>query len=764
MKAALSPSNHQYLLRFLKSSHSPPTASLFLRRLCSEPAAPAFRNDDAIISQAVKLLQAPDSELDTAQLNHLLFSNDDASSTSSSSNARLFLHIGRNLPSSSHALKFLDYLQNDTPSPPGPESLSLALQAVFEVASRESDPGLSRLIETSKERNIPLTANAVTLLLRCFGRSRMVEEALAFFNELDPSVKDTHAGNVMISVLFRCGRVDDALKVLDEMLQSDEDSDFVPNDATGDIVFSALLNKRRAAGLGEIVDWVLRLRDRGVFPGSVWMTQLITRLCVHGDVNRAWDILHDMIKVGAVVDARPCNALLTGLGKEGDFKRMNELMARMKEVHIHPSVVTFGVIINHMCKLRQVDLALEVLQKMSEGTESDGVSVEPDTIIYNTLINGLCKVGRQDEGLKLMERMRLQTGCAPTAPTYNCLIDGLCRAGEIERAKELFEDMQKDGVEPNVITMNSMIGGMCRNGRIHSAVEFLKEMQGKGLKANSVTYTAFITAFCGVNNIAKAKEFFDQMLTTGTTPDAIVYYSLISGLSQAGRMDEASFVLSRMREAGFRPDRLCYNVLLGGLCRTNKKDRAYELLQEMEESGLKPDAVTYNTAISYFGKIGDLQSASRALTKMVEDGIVPTVVTYGAIIHAYCSDGKIDDAMKIFEQMKAASKIPPNTVIYNILIDSLCKNKEVKRALSLMEDMAMVGVRPNATTYNAIFKGLRDERWSAEAFKLMDRMIEQACNPDYITMEILTEWLPAIGETEKLKKFVNGYEVSASTA
>jgi hypothetical protein len=33
----------------------------------------------------------------------------------------------------------------------------------------------------------------------------------------------------------------------------------------------------------------------------------------------------------------------------------------------------------------------------------------------------------------------------------------------------------------------------------------------------------------------------------------------------------------------------------------------------------------------------------------------------------------------------------------------------------------------------------------------MDRMIEHACNPDYITMEILTEWLSAVGETEMLK-------------
>jgi pentatricopeptide repeat protein len=81
-----------------------------------------------------------------------------------------------------------------------------------------------------------------------------------------------------------------------------------------------------------------------------------------------------------------------------------------------------------------------------------------------------------------------------------------------------------------------------------------------------------------------------------------------------------------------------------------------------------------------------------------------------------------------------------------------------------MEDMKIWGVTPNTTTYNAIFKGLRDEKDLEKVFEFMDRMIEHACNPDYITMEILTEWLSAVGEIERLKKFVAGCEVSSSTA
>ncbi|KAK7856120.1 pentatricopeptide repeat-containing protein [Quercus suber] len=661
--------------------HSP----IILRHLSTEsnPSPPPHQDQDSLITQALQLLQAPDYDSNsntdtTTPLLELLFPS------SSPSSPFIFRNITRRLSSSSEALKFFHYLQSNSPSQDILPSLSSTFQAIFELASREPDSHnkLLELYGTAKEHNVPLTINAATLLIRCLGRAGMVDQVLVLVKEVDPSLKNTHFCNVVIDVMFRLGRVDDALKVLDEMLQPD--SECPPNDSTGDIIFGAMLRREwrgRSINDEEIVGLVSKFGEHDVFPDTFKLTQLITKFCRNRKTGRAWDLLHDVMKSGGVVEAASCNALLTGLGKGGDFDRMNKLTTEMKEMNIQPNVVTFGILINLMCKSRRVDEALEVFKKMKEG--SDGVLVQPDAIIH---------------------------------------------------------------------------------GRINSAVEFLNDMQSKGVKGNAVTYAILINAFCNVNNIDKAMEFFDKMSNSGCSPDAIVYYTLISGLSQAGRMDDASSVVSKLKEVGFCLDTVCYNVLIGGFCQKNKLDKAYETLKDMEEAGVKPDSVTYNTLISYLSKTGNFTTAHRVMRKMIKEGLTPTVVTYGALIHAYCLIGKIDEGMKIFRDMGSASKVPPNTVIYNILIDSLCKNDDVERALSLMDDMKVKGVKPNTTTYNAIFKGLRDKNLLEKAFELMDRMIEQACNPDYITMEVLTEWLSAVGETGKLKNFVQGYEVSASSA
>ncbi|CAK9156717.1 unnamed protein product [Ilex paraguariensis] len=703
------------------------------------PPPPPLSFDPSFVTQVVTLLQTTDTNDWTTNttLHHLLFLSPHSLSPLS------LLRITRGLGSTAKALQFFDYIRTTSPSPPDPLSLSSTFQAIFEFASREQPDSATKLYElftSSRDQSIPLSKNSATLLIRFFGRARMVEKSLIVYKELDPDRRNIHVRNTVIDVLLRSGGVDEAVKVLDEML--DRESKYPPNERTLDIVLAGMLKwnwSGRSVSEEEIVGLVLKLGEHGVFPNNVWLSQLTTRLCRSGKSNKAWEFLYDVRRLGGAVEAASCNALLTGLGREHDFVRMNMLLREMKEEKIQPNVVTFGILINYLCKLRRVDEALEVFKKM-RGNESDEISVEPDVVLYNTLIDGLCKVGRQEEGLGLLEQMKSRHESAPNTVTYNCLIDGFCKAGEIERAHELLDQMYKEGVMPNVITLNTLVDGMCKHGRINSAMDFLNEMQ------------------------QRAMALFDEMLKTGCSPDAIVYYCLISGLSQAGRVDDASFVASMMKKAGFGLDIVSYNVLISGFCKKNKLEKAYEMLKDLEEAGVKPDSVTYNTLISYFSETGDFRTAHTLMRRMVKDGLVPTVVTYGTLIHAYCLVGNLDEAMKIFTNMSSASRVSPNTVIYNNLIDSLCKNKKVEIALSLMDDMKTKGVKPNTNTYNAMFKGLQEINWLEKALQLMDQMTEQACNPDYITMEVLTDWLSVVNETEKLRNFVQGYEVSASIA
>ncbi|WCJ22705.1 Pentatricopeptide repeat (PPR) superfamily protein [Euphorbia peplus] len=740
-KMRLSTRNQLNLLRKLQSN------PYRYFHLFSDKPPSEFSQNKSIVNQAVQLIQNPENQWNTAKINGLLFPDRPFS-------PHIYYQIIRRLSSHTQSLKFLKYLRQHSPEL-DIKCLSFALQAVIDRASCEIDSpaDLYELYKALRELNVPLTSNSATTLLCCFRRGNLVDEALIMFNELRVSAKNTRICNLLIPGLLKSGRIDDALKVLDEMLQ--RDSGFRPNDVTGRMMFRWLMKMRKGWKKvltdEEIVELVLKLGEFQVFPDAVWLSQMISILCKNRKTGLALDLLFGLIKQGANVQTSACNALLTLLGRQGKIDGMNEVMAKMKEVDIQPNAITYAIIIKKFCRLRKVDGALEMLEAMNE------TQVEPDVVIFNTLIDGLCKVGRQEEGFGLIEKMKSHKGCDPNTVTYNSLIDGLCKVGEVDRGLKLFNEMEKDGVVVNEITINTLVDGMCRNGRTSEAAQFLDEMQAKGKKCDAFAYTSLINAYFNVNNIGKAMEYMQQMVKEGCSVDAMVYYNLISGLCQAGKMDDAIIVLSKMREEGFCPDLLCYNVLVSGFCKRNRIDEAYKLVEEMEEAGVKPDCITYNTVISYFGKQGDLRMVHRLVKRMIKNGLAPTVYTHGAIIHACCLKGKMDEAMQVFKNMEnPALKVKPNTEIYNILIESLCKNDSAEQALSLLDDMIVKDVKPSTGTFNSIFKVLRKQESLEQAFNLMVRMREQGCNPDYITLEVLTEWLSDAGETERLKNFLEG--------
>jgi pentatricopeptide repeat protein len=683
--------------------------------------------------------------------------------SSSSASPLVFSQITRRLGSYSLAISFFEYLDAKSQSlKRREESLSLALQSVIEFAGSEPDPRdkLLRLYEIAKEKNIPLTIVATKLLIRWFGRMGMVNQSVLVYERLDSNMKNSQVRNVVVDVLLRNGLVDDAFKVLDEMLQ--KESVFPPNRITADIVLHEVW-KGRLLTEEKIIALISRFSSHGVSPNSVWLTRFISSLCKNARANTAWDILSDLMKNKTPLEAPPFNALLSCLGRNMDISRMNDLVLKMDEVKIRPDVVTLGILINTLCKSRRVDEALEVFEQMRGKRTDDGNVIKADSIHFNTLIDGLCKVGRLKEAEELLVRMKLEERCVPNAVTYNCLIDGYCRAGKLETAKEVVSRMKEDEIKPNVVTVNTIVGGMCRHHGLNMAVVFFMDMEKEGVKGNVVTYMTLIHACCSVSNVEKAMYWYEKMLEAGCSPDAKIYYALISGLCQVRRDHDAIRVVEKLKEGGFSLDLLAYNMLIGLFCDKNNAEKVYEMLTDMEKEGKKPDSITYNTLISFFGKHKDFESVERMMEQMREDGLDPTVTTYGAVIDAYCSVGELDEALKLFKDMGLHSKVNPNTVIYNILINAFSKLGNFGQALSLKEEMKMKMVRPNVETYNALFKCLNEKTQGETLLKLMDEMVEQSCEPNQITMEILMERLSGSDELVKLRKFMQGYSVASPT-
>ncbi|KAF4359791.1 hypothetical protein F8388_008353 [Cannabis sativa] len=92
---------------------------------------------------------------------------------------------------------------------------------------------------------------------------------------------------------------------------------------------------------------------------------------------------------------------------------------------------------------------------------------KPNAVTFGTLINGLCRTGNASIALELHEQMACGKDhgdgfkCTPNLVWYGAIIDGLCKEGLMEKAQQLFLEMKEKGVLPDVVVYSSLMHGLC---------------------------------------------------------------------------------------------------------------------------------------------------------------------------------------------------------------------------------------------------------------------------------------------------------------
>jgi leucine-rich PPR motif-containing protein len=80
----------------------------------------------------------------------------------------------------------------------------------------------------------------------------------------------------------------------------------------------------------------------------------------------------------------------------------------------------------------------------------------PNIVSYGTIIDGLCKIGRMDDAMSQFSM--IDNGLSPDMITFTTLIHGFSMYDKWEKAEELFYEMMDRGIPPNVSVFMSCGG------------------------------------------------------------------------------------------------------------------------------------------------------------------------------------------------------------------------------------------------------------------------------------------------------------------
>ncbi|KAK3318201.1 hypothetical protein B0H66DRAFT_532714 [Apodospora peruviana] len=365
--------------------------------------------------------------------------------------------------------------------------------------------------------------------------------------------------------------------------------------------------------LDAMVGACLTLRDRplaeqfhqeltaiGAAPSSntfgLYITTLNESAKTFDEATEAVKIFHRAKAEGVTPSSFLYNALI---GKLGKARRIDDCLfyfAEMRGLGIKPTSVTYGTIINALCRVSDDKFAEELFDEM-EAMPNYKARPAP----YNSMMQYFLSTKRDKvKVLEYYERMRVK-GIPPTSHTFKLLVDthatlapvdmaaaesvlDMIRASgqhpepvhyaslihargcvlhDMDGARKVFDTVMKDAtVAPHPCLFQALFEALVANHLVADTEPILAQMKKKGINLTPYIANTLIHGW-GQKDIFKAKEIYDALGREKREPST--YEAMTRAFLAAEKRDLAKQVVSEMLSRGY-PTAVVNKVLelLGG--------------------------------------------------------------------------------------------------------------------------------------------------------------------------------------------------------
>ncbi|CAA2979945.1 pentatricopeptide repeat-containing At2g45350, chloroplastic [Olea europaea subsp. europaea] len=248
-------------------------------------------------------------------------------------------------------------------------------------------------------------------------------------------------------------------------------------------------------------------------------------------------------------DVISCNAMMVGYVKSGLCKEA------LRVFHDMLSGSSFDLAPDNVTLLT----ALSAIAQL--GCIEEGVAIHRYMEDHGFVVSG--KLGCIEEGVAIHRYME-DHGFVVSGKLGVALIDMYAKCGSIERAMNVFEDVEKKGIDH----WNTIIGGLAIHGLGDLAFGFFLEMERLHLEPDDITFIAVLNA-CGHAGLVKEGVLcFEIMRRIHKMEPKLQHYGcMVDILARAGHVEEATRFVKVMP---IEPNDVIWRTLLSA-CTNHEK-------------------------------------------------------------------------------------------------------------------------------------------------------------------------------------------------
>ncbi|KAK2971594.1 hypothetical protein RJ640_024230 [Escallonia rubra] len=250
-------------------------------------------------------------------------------------------------------------------------------------------------------------------------------------------------------------------------------------------------------------------------------------------------------------------SVCSGSGALGEGRYAHCQTIRMGfESHVHVA----NALVSMYCKCGNVDNAWYIFENLRD----------KDVISWNSMIAGYAQHGLTVQAIDLFETMKRES-VTPDAITFLGVLSSCCHAGLVEDGQFYFNSMAAYGVKPELDHYSCIVDLLGRAGLIDDARDFIKKMP---IDPNAIMWGSLLSSCRRHGNVWVGIEAAENRLLLKPWC-ASTHLQLANLYASAGCWDQAAKARKSIKDMGLKTDPGCSWIeVRGGVYRFTAEDRS----------------------------------------------------------------------------------------------------------------------------------------------------------------------------------------------
>lgn len=340
-----------------------------------------------------------------------------------------------------------------------------------------------------------------------------------------------------------------------------------------------------------------------------------------GDRQLAAQYHQELITLGSAPSANTFGLYITTL-KEST-KTFDEATEALKVFHravaegVEPTSFLYNALIGKLGKARRIDDCLAYFAEMRAN------NVRPTSVTYGTIVNALCRVSDERFAEEMFEEMESMPNYKPRPAPYNSMIQYFLNTKrDISKVLAYYERMQTRNIQPTLHTYKLLIDAHASLEPVNMAAAeaVLESMKAAGHQPDAVHYASLVHAKgCVLHDLAGARKVFDAVVSDRRVRlQPCLYQALFESMVANHRVADTEEVVQNMFARKVEMTAYIANTLIHGWAAEGNVSKAKAIYDSIGIQKREPS--TYEAMTRAFLSAEDRTSAATIVQEMMSRG------------------------------------------------------------------------------------------------------------------------------------------------